>query len=299
MLRLRFHGRGGHGVKTAGRIVGTAAFLGGLQAQDSPVYGAERRGAPLAASTRIDAQPIRERGAIVDPHLILVADETLLADPAAGVLGGSEYASAVFVNSPREGPALAGQYAIGCPVLTADLSTLTAGLLGRGSALSAALGAAGCALAGLGPPELVLRAVREELAELRLGPEAIDKNAEVARSVYASLHAVAVRDQPPAVAAGAVHTPAFLDGLEGVPVIYAPGNSPLRHTGSWRVFRPDIDRNACTRCGLCFSLCPDSAITLDADGFPVIDYANCKGCMLCCQECPVGCIREEKEVRAW
>jgi pyruvate ferredoxin oxidoreductase gamma subunit len=88
MLRLRFHGRGGQGVKTASRIVGTAAFLAGLHAQDSPVYGAERRGAAVAAYTRIDREPIRERGVILEPDLILLADETLLADPAAGVLAG-------------------------------------------------------------------------------------------------------------------------------------------------------------------------------------------------------------------
>ena len=31
MIRIRFHGRGGHGIKTASRIVGTAAFLAGYQ----------------------------------------------------------------------------------------------------------------------------------------------------------------------------------------------------------------------------------------------------------------------------
>lgn len=50
MIRVRFHGRGGQGAKTASRIVGTAAFLQGYTAQDSPIYGAERRGAPVAAS---------------------------------------------------------------------------------------------------------------------------------------------------------------------------------------------------------------------------------------------------------
>jgi len=137
MLRVRFHGRGGHGIKTASRILGTAAFLSGLQAQDSPIYGAERRGAALAALTRIDTQPIRERGMVVDPDLILVADETLIADPAAGVLAGHEFASAMFVNSSQASLSLANQYAISCPVLTADLTTVTTELLGRGSALSA------------------------------------------------------------------------------------------------------------------------------------------------------------------
>ena len=50
MERIRFHGRGGQGAKTASRIVGMAAFLEGDVAQDSPVYGAERRGAPVAAA---------------------------------------------------------------------------------------------------------------------------------------------------------------------------------------------------------------------------------------------------------
>ena len=51
MIRIRFHGRGGHGVKTASRIVGTAGFLAGFECQDSPVYGAERRGAAVTAFT--------------------------------------------------------------------------------------------------------------------------------------------------------------------------------------------------------------------------------------------------------
>ena len=77
MIRIRFHGRGGHGTKTASRIVGTAAFLGGYQAQDSPFYGAERRGAAVVAYTRIDQDPILERGLIEQPDFIILADETL------------------------------------------------------------------------------------------------------------------------------------------------------------------------------------------------------------------------------
>src|SRR6266545_4837640 len=80
MLRIRFHGRGGQGMKTASRIVGTAAFWEGRYAQDSPIYGAERRGAPMVALTRIADEPILERGLIATPDLVVVADETLLED---------------------------------------------------------------------------------------------------------------------------------------------------------------------------------------------------------------------------
>ena len=99
MIRIRFHGRGGHGIKTASRIVGTAAFLAGYQVQDSPVYGAERRGAAVVAFTRIGEEPILERGAIARPDLIVVGDETLLQDPGAGVLAGQDTAGAIFLHA--------------------------------------------------------------------------------------------------------------------------------------------------------------------------------------------------------
>ena len=46
MYRIRLHGRGGQGIKTAGRILGTAFFLEGFEVQDAPRYGAERRARP-------------------------------------------------------------------------------------------------------------------------------------------------------------------------------------------------------------------------------------------------------------
>jgi pyruvate ferredoxin oxidoreductase gamma subunit len=298
MLRVRFHGRGGQGIKTASRILGTAAFQNGLHAQDSPIYGAERRGAALAAFTRIDTRPISERGPITHPHLIVIADETLLADAGSGALLGSEAASGVFVNSSREPAALARQHPISCPLRTVDLTALTIELLGRGVPLSPALGAAACALTGIGPVEIVARAVRDELENLHLTPEVVEKNVELARRVDASLAAIPIRDQPRLDETCPMRRPTYAD-TAGMPIIVATGNTPLRHTGSWRIFRPVIDLDACTRCGICFAFCPDGAIALDDRGYPVIDYDNCKGCMICSRECPLHCIGQEKEVRAW
>jgi pyruvate ferredoxin oxidoreductase gamma subunit len=184
-------------------------------------------------------------------------------------------------------------------VFTLELTSRTAELLGRGFALSAPLGAAACALVGLAPFDLVARAVREELAGFHLDARAIEHNIEAARLAYESLPAVKLRTRPPEAALAALYTPAYGPVGQGAPVIHAAGNSPARHTGSWRIFRPVIDRDACTRCGICFALWPDAAIGLDAAAYPVIDYDNCKGCMMCYQECPVRCIHEEREVRAW
>ena len=55
MIRIRFHGRGGHGIKTASRIHGRTAFISGYQVQDSPVYGrsvAGTRSPPMPGLTR-------------------------------------------------------------------------------------------------------------------------------------------------------------------------------------------------------------------------------------------------------
>ncbi len=88
MYRIRFHGRGGQGVKTASRILGSAFFAEGFEVQDAPRYGAERRGAPIFAYVRADRRPIHERGVIRDPDLVVVTDDSLFSVPAAGVLLG-------------------------------------------------------------------------------------------------------------------------------------------------------------------------------------------------------------------
>ena len=60
-----------------------------------------------------------------------------------------------------------------------------------------------------------------------------------------------------------------------------------------------VDLDRCTRCGLCFVRCPDGAIALDEEGYPVIDYDHCKGCMICRQICPIHGIEVKRETEAW
>ena len=60
-------------------------------------------------------------------------------------------------------------------------------------------------------------------------------------------------------------------------------------TGTWRVFRPVVDKEKCNACGLCATYCPDAVINDDLE----ID----KGCGICANECPkkaIEMVREEK-----
>jgi pyruvate ferredoxin oxidoreductase gamma subunit len=297
LLKIRFHGRGGHGMKTAARIAGTAAFRAGYIAQDAPIYGAERRGAAMSAFVRISDEPILERGPIAMPNLIVLADETLLQDASAGVLRGQEVAGAIFVNTQQAEPLLA-TFDIHPRVLCCDVSGVTREVLGRASALSSGLSAAASRLSGLIELDQLRQAIQEELEELGVPPAEIAKNIGIGERVFDALSPMQFAPIPPCKEQ-TLFTPTYDNPLRATPSILHPGNAIMRQTGAWRIERPVVDRDACTRCGLCFVMCPDGVIRLDEEHYPVIDYDHCKGCMICQRLCPLHAIGRQQETRAW
>jgi pyruvate ferredoxin oxidoreductase delta subunit len=76
--------------------------------------------------------------------------------------------------------------------------------------------------------------------------------------------------------------------------IFEAGNAVQFHTGDWRSEKPVFKKENCKQCMLCFPVCPDSAIVLDAKGSMVgIDFNYCKGCLVCKEVCPFGAIEKE------
>lgn len=84
-------------------------------------------------------------------------------------------------------------------------------------------------------------------------------------------------------------------GAKAVPVITKTGNSVARGTGNWRIFTPRLNKQKCVKCGLCCLYCPESAISLDKEGYPVVDYKHCKGCLICVHECKPKAMEARKE----
>lgn len=295
MIRIRFHGRGGQGAKTAARILGTAAFLEGYRAQDSPLYGAERRGAPVSAFARLAHEPILERGLIAHPDLIVVADESLLSHPTARALEGASEQTAVFVNSPQASESVATQTGCPGPVSTLDLTGMALARLGKGAALSALLGAVTARLVGL-REDSVRSAVERELAALGLAASVIEQNQALAVDCFRQVPIVPVRESVQAEArAASLWAPSYEPPTRGTARIAVGANAPLHKTGDWRVFRPVLHPEKCNGCWLCFVYCPDAAISMTDKDRPVIDYDHCKGCLLCVEECPTEALVAERE----
>jgi pyruvate ferredoxin oxidoreductase gamma subunit len=302
MYRIRFHGRGGQGMKTASRILGSAFFLAGYEVQDAPRYGAERRGAPIFAYVRADRQPINERGIIRNPDLVIVADDSLLPIPAAGILQGLATHTVLLLNSRESADTWRTRLNIANPMVVicvAENSQDRAEL----KYVGATCAGAAAALLQVISKSILEQAINEELGEL---PQTVvQHNLDKALAAYD--HMAAYTDvsviEGDAPHAGEYQTPQWVEmpfepASVSAPVIHAGLTSVEVKTGLWRTLRPVIDYDLCKRCWwVCSSFCPDGAINV-VDGTPQIDYQHCKGCMVCLAQCPPHAISAIAESRA-
>ena len=277
-------------MKTASRILGTAFFLAGFEVQDAPRYGAERRGAPIFAFVRADKHPINERGIIQHPDLVIVADDSLLPVPAAGILQGISDHTVFLLNTHDGADTWQHRLNIRNPivVLTATEDTTDRAEL---KYVGATCAGAAAALLKVIPKKILQQAITEELHGL--AQNVITKNLEKALAAYD--HMAAYKDvnivEGQAVAAQDYTAPQWVDvpfeqASVSAPAIHAGLTSVEVKTGLWRTLRPVINYDLCKHCWwVCSSLCPDSAIKVN-EGTPQIDYDYCKGCMVCLAQCP-------------
>ena len=302
MFRIRFHGRGGQGMKTASRILGSAFFKAGFEVQDAPRYGAERRGAPIFAYVRAAHEPINERGIIQRPDLVIVADDTLVPIPAAGVLAGVSAHTVLLINSTEADAVWQHRLNHNGPIV---ILPVAAGVEDRADVpyIGATCAGAAAQLVGVISQEVLTQAIETELGSL--GNSIVQRNLENALAAYAlmaSHHGLV--SEAGAARAQDYERPDWTElPLEtarlSAPTIYAAANSVEVRTGLWRTLRPVIDYSRCNRCWwVCSTFCPDGAIAVSADGQPQIDYDHCKGCMICVAQCPPHAIAAIPEDQA-
>jgi len=299
MFRIRFHGRGGQGMKTASRILGTAFFKSGYEVQDAPRYGAERRGAPIFAYVRADRSAINERGIISHPDLVVIADDTLVGMPAAGVTHGVDAHTLLLINSHESGSTWQQRLNTEATILTlsaredvADRATLP--FIGSRCAAAAA------ALTNVITRTVFMEALCEELGHLE--QDIIKQNRDIALSEFDDMaaHAGLAKQGELPTASDYVKPDWIALPFESAEIsnlaIHAAVTSVKVRTGLWRTMRPVINYDNCSGCAwICSTYCPDGAINLRTDGYPEIDYEHCKGCLVCVAQCPPHAIESIPE----
>ena len=95
---IRLHGRAGQGARMAAEILASALVLEGKHASAFPMFGAERRGAPITAFLRFNEKPVRLTTQIYEPDCLLVLDPAQLK-PAT--FNGLKPNGVLIVNTSR------------------------------------------------------------------------------------------------------------------------------------------------------------------------------------------------------
>jgi 2-oxoacid:acceptor oxidoreductase gamma subunit (pyruvate/2-ketoisovalerate family)/2-oxoacid:acceptor oxidoreductase delta subunit (pyruvate/2-ketoisovalerate family) len=274
MIELRLHGRGGQGVVTASMLLAEAFYYDGKYTQAIPMYGTERRGAPLTAFVRIDDMRVRERDLVHEPDIVVCLDPLISKRP--GITAGLKKGGLLLLNypNPPEEVPLTGDF----KVATVDATKIALETLKRPITNTAILGAFS-KVTGLLKLESIEKAILHNFHG-RIG----EMNVEAVRRSYKEVSKVAPlkHGEGPAPEEEPVET---------------MGYGVLESVAGWRVFRPEIDLDKCTGCRTCWIYCPETAISWnEAENRPEIEYRKCKGCGICFNECPVGAIALEREV---
>jgi 2-oxoacid:acceptor oxidoreductase gamma subunit (pyruvate/2-ketoisovalerate family) len=102
MYEARFHGRCGQGAVTAANILAAAAYNEGKFSQAFPIFGVERRGAPVAAFLRIDEKPIDIKFQIYEPDAVIIQDPSLLQVKDLDVKAGLKQGGKILINTKKD-----------------------------------------------------------------------------------------------------------------------------------------------------------------------------------------------------
>ena len=275
----------------AAQALASAAFQEGGYATAFPFFGAERRGAPVLAFTRIDKKRIYRKTQVYEPDFVVVLDEGLIE--GVNVVEGLKKGGMVIVNSAKKPEEI--DVGIDVKLATVDATSVALEVLKQPATNSAILGAIAKAT-GLVKIESVEKGIMQVFGD-RLGPKVGEINGKAARVAYdrtiigeshghRKLQATKkwlpdVNELPLGVASVKMETAAGMVG---------PGSFKEYKTGTWKVFHPEYDNEKCTMCNFCWFYCPEGCIYRKGDHMEY-DMEYCKGCGICANECPADALK--------
>jgi pyruvate ferredoxin oxidoreductase gamma subunit len=267
-------GRGGEGVVLASQLLADTFARAGYWVQSFPEFKAERRGAPISAFLRWDAdEPIRRRYKVRECDVLVAVSAS---PPPASAVAMLRPGGLLLVNRETRFPHRGDYHVAHVPgsriarrhgILSAE---------GRPMGNVAVLGAAVHQLlpAGLGFLEEAIRA--------RMGVGIAEPNVLAAREGYRLCHT----QHTTAADTSYEPTEAPVPRPPLPPYSVSLTDSRGNHTGTWSLERPILGV-PCSGCGVCALFCPEGAMRRLPDGTMEIDYLYCKGCGICEVVCPV------------
>lgn len=177
MIRIKFHGLGGQGVVTAGKIFSEAVSIyEGKYAITVPAYGHERRGAPVNTSIIVDEEPVLINSFVYHPDIVLVMDSTII-DKGIDISQGLHNDSILILNTGYENVVNTYKKYNFKELYYVDGTQIALDNIGKGIPNSSMLGA--LAGAGLVSIESIESAIKKSFGE-KVG----EKNAKSAREAF-------------------------------------------------------------------------------------------------------------------
>jgi 2-oxoacid:acceptor oxidoreductase gamma subunit (pyruvate/2-ketoisovalerate family) len=179
IYEIRWHGRGGQGAVTAAKIIAQAAYFKGYQGVTAaPSFGAERRGVPVSALTRISTEAIAVVSQVEKPSAVVVLDQSLLKYQE--VISGLSSDGWLVVNSwlhPKE-LKIKGDFNIAAADATKVCRELGLMVGGLPMVNTAMLGALACAT------QIVDMSSIERVIRERFSNNAVDINVAAIKKTY-------------------------------------------------------------------------------------------------------------------
>jgi pyruvate ferredoxin oxidoreductase gamma subunit len=130
VTEIRWHGRGGQGVKTAAVMAAQVALEEGKFAQGFPEYGPERMGAPVQGYTRISDKVITIHCGVSEPDIVVVLDCTLASQ--IDVTAGLEEDGVLILNTAEPPAAMRKKLGLkGGRIYTVDATQISIDEIGR------------------------------------------------------------------------------------------------------------------------------------------------------------------------
>jgi pyruvate ferredoxin oxidoreductase gamma subunit len=183
LTEIRWHGRAGQGLVTAGELLAEAALADAKYFQAFPDYGPERMGAPIKSYTRISDEPIDVHYQILTPEVVIVVNPNLLG--VVDVTEGLVENGVVIVNtseSPQQIRKRLGLEGSKVRVFTVDATGIAMERLKRDIPATLMIGAI-IRATGLVDMDNAVHVVEEKLGA-KLRGEVVEANVKALRQAY-------------------------------------------------------------------------------------------------------------------